>query len=133
VIWSLALVGPVREPEAVEHHLHLVASCAQGLCFAVVDSKVLVVPGDDAARAEILCQRQALLAALTAVGPAREACAREHPLNVVSSPGRRMRNAVVDPEINVVPTRGPAGEPILGEGRALERCVLSVGQEQRQA
>jgi hypothetical protein len=64
MIWSLALVGPVREPEPVEHHLHLVASCARGLCFAVVDSKVDVVATPDPALEAILRERRALLASV---------------------------------------------------------------------
>ena len=77
MIWSLALVGPVREPEAVEHHLHLVASCARGLCFAVVDSQVEVVPAADLAREAILRERRALLASVLRVDePERHA----HPL-----------------------------------------------------
>ena len=67
MIWSLALVGPVREPEAVEHHLHLVASCARGLFLAVVDSKVEVVPTADPALEAILRERRALLASVLRV------------------------------------------------------------------
>ena len=77
MIWSLALVGPVREPEAVEHHLHLVASCARGLCLAVIDAKVEVVPTADPALEAILREGRALLASVLRVDePERHA----HPL-----------------------------------------------------
>lgn len=64
MIWSLALVGPAREPELVEHHLHLTASCSRGLCLTVVDSNVEVVAAADPALEAILRERRALLASV---------------------------------------------------------------------